>query len=88
MAGTNKCYTNKDKIRAVNVAKETSFRAAEQKTGIPEANIRRWSKDIQAIADAPRNSRVARVNRRLHYPEQETELQEVLHIKYDGWHRG
>ena len=88
MAGTNKSYTNKDNIRTVNVAKKTSFRAADRKTGIPEANIRRWAKDIQAITDAPRNNRVARVNRRQHYPELETELQEVLHIKYDGGQRG
>ena len=53
---TRMSFSNKFKLKAVEIAEQIGLRAAARQLRISECNVRRWKQEVVAISQAPRNS--------------------------------
>ena len=53
---TRMSFSNKFKLKAVEIAEQIGLRAAARQLRISEYNVRRWKQEVVAISQAPRNS--------------------------------
>ena len=74
-------YTNEHKMEVVERGLEIGYRPAGNEYGIPEANVRRWHKELKPISHAPKNRCITKARNGAKFPQIETQVCAFIHQK-------
>ena len=67
-------FTNKFKLKTVEIAEQIGNRAAGNQLGISECNVRRWRKEVKAISEAPKNKCCTKSRNGAKFPQIDTHV--------------
>ena len=67
-------FSNKYKLKAVEIAEQIGKRAAAKQLRISETNVRRWMAEVEAISQAPKSLCCTKARNGAKFPQIDTQV--------------